>query len=97
MGKQLQTVFGINPEKAFTSTTLTLPANVSKTIGLGAYTRNEPEPQFELCFEPDTGYVASSLDYMSVAAGQQSRIIWFCHLDNYGDEECTVTITRRQD
>lgn len=63
----------------------------SRAIGLGSYAPDEPEPDFELAYEPDEqdaiGVYPSSLAI-------DGKYLWTYMFHNYGHKTCTVTVTR---
>jgi len=72
-----------------------LEPGIARRIGVGAYDKSEPEPEFTLNFEPEDMQerVRVAFDQMKIPGTK--RTLYFCILLNTGNKRCRATIALR--
>lgn len=82
-------------QKRFTEESVLLEPGIARRIGVGAYDKSEPEPEFTLSFEPEDmrERVRVAFDQMKIPGTK--RTLYFCILLNTGDKRCRATIALR--
>lgn len=82
-------------QKRFKQDSVLLEPGIARRIGLGAYSKAEPEPKFMLAFEPKDmeRHVRVAFDTMDIPGS--SRTLYFCVLLNSSNKRCRVTIALR--
>ena len=80
--------------KEFRRGTVTIAGGSSQSLGLGTYNNSEPEPVFDVTFDPDThGEVSVLFERLDIPGKACS--LHLCRLRNDGDKRCEVTVARR--
>lgn len=81
--------------KAFHSRTVTLEPGAAKRVALGSYSMSDPRPDFEVTVAPPVlqEQTGSSMEQISIPGTQ--KFVAFCHLHNFSDKQCDITITKR--
>lgn len=82
-------------QKRFIQESALLEPGIARRIGVGAYNKSEPEPEFTLTFEPENMRedVRIAFDKMDIPG--TGRALYFCILLNSSDKRCRVTVALR--
>jgi hypothetical protein len=80
--------------KEFHSRKVVLKAGGAKSVGLGTYTQIRSKSDFTFSITPDIGDdLGVSLEMVDIPGTE--KVLGLCHLHNYGDKGCEVTISNR--
>lgn len=88
MGSELRHV-----EKSFIGTIVTVEPGGSRSVALGAYFNNAPQPKFSIALNPNLGAkLEASIDRNEIPGSQ--RYVLFYRFHNNGSESCSVAVSR---
>jgi len=84
----------LRPRPTFTSGTVTLTPGGMKSIGLGVYNNQDPEPRFDYtCSAGMEDFVGASLDRLNLPGQAKYMLLYQFH--NYGPKECRIEVERQ--
>ena len=79
---------------AFTTGSVVVPAKGLKSLGLGVYNSQEPEPKFDFtCAAGLDEHITASLERL-VMPGQPKYMLMY-QFHNFGDKECQIEVVRK--
>jgi hypothetical protein len=78
----------------FTTGTVTLPPGGMKSLGLGVYNNQDPEPHFGYtCSAGMEDFIGASLDRLNLPGQPKYMLLYQFH--NYGPKECRIDVARK--
>ena len=75
--------------------TITLEPGMGRSIGLGVYDNNQPEPHYEIIMMPNLGLdedIALAHDRLDIPGEQRYMLLYQFH--NFGTKTCKITMRR---
>lgn len=73
---------------------VTIEANGSQRLPLGRYRKSEPEPQFNVHYEPAVPQIVThEIIRLPVDDGRSYQL--YCHFQNFYDHDVTVKVERQ--
>jgi hypothetical protein len=81
--------------KHFIASDVTVKPKDSTRLGLGIYPSTEPDPVFDVAFDPDMGdAVGASLERLDIPGEPKYMLLY--HFNNYGDQPCRISVKLHQ-